>query len=279
MPLTASEFFDGSQRDPAAEAAFFGDLKMRNGTFKCTRANRFAEIERAFGPELRRRAGTIRAVLDVAVSSGTTTVEFAEFLDRLGARAALTATDLFIDAAIVDLAPGLRALVDREGWPLQYDVGGRAVRAWIRRLDYATLTAPLRHAARAACRRRAKALLATGQARRTRLVSPRLLARADIAVATDDILIRNPSFLAAFDLVRAANILNRAYFAPADLARGIGNVASYVAEGGLLIVTRTAEDGRNDGTLFARGGGGRLGVLARIGQGSEVEPDILGLDA
>ena len=277
MTLTASEFFDGGPRDAAAEDAFFRNLKMRNGSFKRTRTNRFAEIERAFGPELSRRAASLRSVLDVAVSSGITTAEFAEFLDRLGARVSLTATDLFIDAAIVNLAPGLRALVDREGWPLQYDVRGRAVRAWTRRLDYLTLTAPLRHAARLSCQRKARALLAAGQARPARMVSPRLLGRPDISVATDDILTRNPSFVGGHDLVRAANILNRTYFAPADLARGIANVASYVAPGGLLIVTRTSDDGRNSGTLFSREDDGGFSVLARVGNGSEVEPDILGL--
>lgn len=275
MTLTASEFFNGDVHDAVTEAAFFRDLKMRNGTFKRTRADRFAEIEAAFGPEIRARAEDMRTVLDVAVSSGITTAEFAEFLDRLGARVALTATDLFIDGAIVELAPGLRALVDPEGWPLQYDVGGHAFRAWVRRLDYATLTAPLRHAARAVCQRRARMLLASGRAQPTRMVSPRLLARPDIAIATDDILTRNPAFVGAYDLVRAANILNRSYFAPADLSRGLANVMSYVAPGGLLIVTRTADDGRNDGTLFARGEDERLEVLARVGKGSEVEPDIL----
>ena len=274
MTLTANEFFlDGSRAaDPVIEAQFFNRLKMRNGTFKRTRAARFREIEEAFGPSLRERASSLNTVLDVAVSSGVTTVEFAEFLTSIGARYTLTATDLFIDAWLVTVARGVRVLADRDGWPLQYDVGGVAFRSWVRRLDYATLGFIPRVAVHSAMRRRAAELIAKGKATPVRMVSPRLSRRDDIDVETNDIMTATPAYVGRFDLVRAANILNHTYFSEAELARALGNLKSYLrGPGALLLVTRTAEDGSNRGTLFELQEGGAFTAVARVRDGSEIE--------
>ena len=85
------------------------------------------------------QAKGIQQVLDVGASIGRTTIELADFLRSLGASPQVVGTDLFVDAHLVEVAPGVRILTDTLGWPLQYDVAGLAVRAWGRRLDYLTL--------------------------------------------------------------------------------------------------------------------------------------------
>jgi len=279
MNIAASKFYalDASEYDESVEAEFFRHLKMENGTFKLTGGMRFAEIEKSLGYYFAERARDIEAALDIGVSSGITTAEFADFLSAHGATARWMATDLYIWAHIVDLAPGLRLLAAPNGWPLQYDIGGVAFRAWIRRLDYATLAFAPRILARKLVRRRARALIESGQSRPVQLISPRLTGRRDIEFVENDITKREPSFDGRFDLVRAANILNRNYFSVGKLERALANIRSYVrGPGALFLVTRSNPNFENAGTLFELSDDGTFRVVDRIGGGSEIEDLVLG---
>jgi hypothetical protein len=91
-----------------------------------------------------------------------------------------------------------------------------------------------------------------------------------IALCEHDLGTRQPAWSGRFDVVRAANILNLDYFAPATLAAMSATLAGYVAEGGWFVVCRTHPDGANHATLFRREAG-RLRAEARIGRGSEIE--------
>ncbi|MBO0663031.1 ATP-binding protein [Jiella sp. CQZ9-1] len=278
MGLTATQFFGipTLADDPKIEEAFFDPLKMPNGTFKRTQPSRFFEIEQRFRSVFQARAATISTVLDVGVSSGITSLELVTFLEGLGCQVTLTATDLFIHAYIVEIAPGLLVLADRNGQPLQYDVAGHPIRPWIRRLDYLTLAVLPRLAASAVIRPIARRKIAAGAGRPVELASQRLARRADIFMVEDDIMVRRADFAGQFDLVRAANILNRGYFAPADLAQAVDNVRRYLrGPGTLFLVTRTTRDGRNDGTLFELNGDGRFQSVERIGNGSEIEDIVV----
>ena len=278
MSITAREFFslDESEYDESVEADFFKDLKMRNGTFKLTGKSRFIEIEKFFGCYFEERAHNIRAALDVGASSGITTAEFAYFLRAHGAQANWTATDPYIRAHIVNVTPGVRVLCDPDGWPLQYDIGGVAVRPWIRRMDYATLAFIPRILARKVLRRRTKALIDRGQSKPVQLISPRLTGREDVEFVEDDILKRRSSFAGRFDLVRAANVLNRNYFSVEHLGLAIGNVHAYLrGPGALFLVTRTNPARQNAGTLFELTDDRTFSVVDRIGGGSEIEDLVL----
>src|SRR5262245_30834944 len=122
MPVAASKFYslDPSRCAPHMEASFFASLKMPNGTFKLTQQSRFADIEIACAPIIRERSHLIRRVLDIGVSSGITSIELADFLAANGAAVSIVATDLFIDAHIVELELGISVLADTAGAPLQY---------------------------------------------------------------------------------------------------------------------------------------------------------------
>ena len=279
MALTADAFFSQSAEDidPATEAAFYGMLKMRNGTFKLTRASRFAEIEEAFGRIFTEKAGKIHSVLDVGVSTGITTLEFADFLQSRGSLARITATDLYIQAHIVQPFRELRVLADPKGWPLQYDICGKGIRPWIRRLDYVTLAFVPRILARAVLQNRVKALIQKGESKPVQLISKRLSGRSDISFIENDILTRSPELSHRFDLVRAANILNRNYFSDQDILRAVENIRSYLHDSaGLFLVTRTNAAQINAGTLFELDSRKSFKVLARVGTGSEIERLVLG---
>lgn len=280
MPVTAKDFFsaNGAQADLAVECEFFAGLKMRNGTFKLTRPSRFALLEQALGPVIRTRVAGPCSVLDVGASTGLTTIELADFLRAQGAAPEVIGTDLFIDAHLVDIAPGVNVLSDPEGWPLQYDVAGMGIRAWVRRLDYVTLAVLPRLLARKFLQPRLRRRIAEGRAQPVRMESRALRGRA-IQLVENDIFAQEPSFEARFDFIRAANILNLGYFKPDRLRTAIVNIRSYCrGPGALLLVVKTG-GARHDGTLFELGQSGAFKVLARMGEGSEIEPLILGLAA
>lgn len=275
--ISASRFYalDAAQSE-AIESDFYARLKMRNGTFKLTRPSRFKEAEAAFAPELAKRAGRIREVLDVGVSTGITSLDLYRYLAGLGIDVALTATDLYIKAQIVDLAPGVRVLADGSGWPLQYEVGGVAIRSWTRRLDTFTLLAlPLAAARKAALAAIPKAV-AEGRARRVEMVTRRVGPGDRITFVENDIFARNGDFARRFDMVRAANILNTGYFPEPMLVKAIGNVRSYLnGPGSLFWVARTDESNHNTATLFELGDDGRFTVVSRLAEGSEIEKLVL----
>lgn len=281
MPITAKRFYDmpPAEADPV-EADFYARLKMRNGTFKLTRPNRFQSVEDAFAPEIERRASTIREVLDVGVSTGVTTLDLDAMLAASGVTATLTATDLYIEAQIVDLAGGVRVLADSSGWPLQFDLFGRPIRSWTRRLDYATLAFLPLAAARAVARARLPGAIAKGRTRPVRMVTRRAEAESRVTFEENDLFAHTGAFADRFDLVRAANILNLNYFDTETIRLGLENLRHYLrGPGALLWIARTEEDGHNTATLFELGTDRRFTVVASVGGGSEIEPIVLDLPA
>lgn len=275
MPMAAFTFFSLPQApSPAVEAAFFTALKTGNRTFKKTGAGRFQELDAMLLQSLSNAGTRIGELLDIGISSGVTTLELADALAAAGTCFRITATDLALDAFIVEAAPGCRVLVDRSGHPLQYEIYGRTLRPWRRRLDYLDGMIAVRGIARRILEPRARSALAAGRIlSRVRLISTRIAARSDITVQEDDVTVSNIGFAGRFDVVRAANILNRDYFDEATLRRAFGNIVGYLAgPGAMLLVARTHRDGHHDATMFeVAADGARLVIVGRFGKGSEVE--------
>jgi SAM-dependent methyltransferase len=279
MTLTASSFFSlrADEVDNETESRFYGSLKMRNGTFKLTRASRFDQIEALFRDIISQNAKNVSNVLDVGVSTGITTIEFADFLKKMGSSPKLVATDLFINAYIVCPNKHLKVLTDQQGWPLQYDIYGVAVRSWIRRLDYFTLGVIPRKLAQAALKRRIANLIENNKGVPVRLISKRLTEYPEISCIQNDIFTMTPELVAKFDLIRAANILNKNYFSQTDLLAAVRNIKSYLkGNGSLLLVTRTGANQKNSGTLFRLDALTNFEIAARVGAGSEIEDLVLG---
>jgi SAM-dependent methyltransferase len=280
MALTARRFFavEATQVDPVEESEFFSGLKMRNGTFKLTRPSRFADLDAEIASAISERAGGIRQVLDVGASIGSTTIDLADFLRALGASPSVIGTDLFVDAHLVDLAPGFRVLTDADGWPLQYDIAGLAVRAWVRRLDYFTLAVAPLLIARALLGPRLRRMVAEARTTPVKMES-RALAGRSIQLVENDIFALTPDFVGRFDFVRAANILNLSYFPADQLAVAIANIRSYCRGPGTLLLVLRSRGSKHDGTLFELRTDGKFDVRARVGEGSEVERLIVGDNA
>jgi hypothetical protein len=108
------------------------------------------------------------------------------------------------------------------------------------------------------------------------LVSPSLNRLPQLRAVEDDILL-NTSYTRRFHVLRAANILNLAYFDTATLERMLCNLRSRLLPGGLMIVCRTNEAGVNNATVFTLEKDGRFTVTARLNDGSEVTDLVLRL--
>lgn len=272
MIPTAHRFFTSPVEALSAEeeAAFFTALRNGNATFKRTEAGRFHRVNQVLVNHI--GSASIGEVLDVGISSGVTTLELVQALTNAGHRPNVTGTDYVLDAFIVPVARGCRALVDSHGHLLQLDLFGHAVRPWQRRLDWLTGMVLLRPVLASAGGALARSALARGSKQPVQLVSPRLASGNDVALVRDDVTRTNEAFKERFDLIRAANILNRDYFEEWVLRRAIANLVAYMSgPGAYLLLIRTIGDGTQHGTLFRMNSNRKLEVVERFGEGSEVE--------
>ena len=88
----------------------------------------------------------------------------------------------------------------------------------------------------------------------------------------------NPTqYLRRFDVIRAANILNRCYFNRDQLRCAVANLKERLSgPGSRLIVNRTlTEDGSNHATMFRLTEARHFDAEVRLGQGSEIEDVVL----
>jgi hypothetical protein len=266
--------YDRAERE-ALETRFFSDVRLRNGTFKTTAYHRLDDLNQLVSAHL--PADRPLRIMDVAVSSGITTAEWLESLQREGVHCEMVAGDLSVRAYLLTAGIGLRLLTDRDGFPLQYDIRGLALARGARRRLRLRHAVPLIRLLRAA--RSFRAALAAGKSpscavQPLNLVSDRLKTFQNLEVVEDDIL-NSASHPESFHLLRAANILNRVYFDDATLARMVLNLGRRLRQDGLLIVCRTLESGVNHGSIFRLVNGGRFAVVARLNEGSEIEPIVL----
>jgi hypothetical protein len=269
------------------EKAFFWNLILKNRTHKTTYHHRLDDLNALVAAHL--PAHRPLEIMDVAVSSGVSTAEWVHSLQEGGIEHHMLAGDLLVYAWLVRVGRNTRVLVDRSGYPLQLDIAGRAIRTPLRKRDW------LRHgpailAINRILRRitpqlremrpdrflEAPLTLRGVSCRAVELVSRTLRSCAQVQLVEDDIL-NDHRYAGRFHVVRAANILSRVYFDDAVLAGMLRNLRSRLAPGGLLIVCRTMDDGVSHASLFSLRAAGRLGVVARLNEGSEIENLALGL--
>lgn len=266
-----------SERERAArEDLFFHSLTLRNGTFKSTAHHRLDDLN-SFVMELLPRERPLE-IMDVAVSSGVSTAEWLLALESAGVECHMLAGDAVVDASLVSVGP-LRALADKTGYLLQLDLGGRAIRLppprRRDRLRYAPLIALMKVATRLFDLQAQPAQRRFGvTCRPLTLMSPSLNRFQRIRTVEDDIL-RDSGYTRRFHVLRAANILNLAYFDVQTLERMLTNLRSRLLPGGLLIVCRTNRAGINHGTVFTLSADGQLTATARLNDGSEIEDIVL----
>jgi hypothetical protein len=285
------------------EDLFFHSIELRNGTRKTTRHRRLDDLNalvlKLLPPE------RPLEIMDVAVSSGVSTAEWLIDLERAGIQCRMLAGDAVVDAFLISVGPRLRALVDRTGHLMQLDIGGEAIRMppprRRDRIHYSPYVLLMKAATRLFDLATPKPAQTHGRihgqtfgqvlgwqpndrtqhrlgatCRPLTLMSPSLSQLPQLLAVEDDILL-NTSYTQRFHILRAANILNLAYFDTATLERMVRNLRSRLLPGGLLIVCRTNEQGANNATVFTLGKDGRLTSTARLNEGSEITDLVLRL--
>lgn len=257
------------------EEEFFTSIMAKNGTYKTTYQSRFARVNEELLRLLSSHAISMKTILDVGISSGTSTLELYESLSSHGYETRIVGTDLLIDAYLMSVLPGCHALVDKSGFPLRFDIWGHGMKPWVTRQDYTNGFFLVRKAIstvfRALINRKLSDPHRSGM-ECVKLVTPRLLKEQNISTCEDDVMKYNPTYAGRFDFVRAANVLNKGYFSDEALRGIIANIKRYmIPSSGSLLVMRTYEDKTNHGTLFRLGEEGRFIPLERFGEGSEIE--------
>ncbi len=270
---------------PRYEEAFFNEIWVRHGTSKTTYRHRLDDLNPLIEPLL--PPDRPLDLLDVAVSSGVSTVEWIQSLTRAGIPHRMVAGDAVIDAYLLSFGKRVRALADRTGFLMQLDLAGRAVSTRPPRSLGRFRFLPAIWIVRAVVRLFGPALAersASAPVRRwgitcrpLQLVTRSLTEQPGAQVIEDDILRENGSGR-RFHVVRAANILNRGYFDAQTLKQMLRNLRGRLHPYGLLIVCRSLPGGRNDATIFRLGERGTFSATARLNEGSEIEDLVLSLD-
>ena len=269
IPTANELYFSGLQENSdeleILERYFFANIRLKNGTYKRTWSHRLDDLNDLvlkFIPPDRPLK-----VMDAAVSSGISTLEWMNHLQGAGIEHHMTASDISLKANLVSIGTTMRVLADSTGYPLQFDIRGKAIPnppggANLVRYGLELLVM--------------KAVLALGvrgfgvKYTPIDLVSPRLVLPSNLRLVEDDIL-HNTGFQKSFHVLRAANILNRYYFTDTQLVDILARLRSRLMPGGMFIVCRTNDHRENHGTIFLLNGAGRFEVLARIGDGSHIE--------
>jgi hypothetical protein len=258
------------------ERAFFAGLLLRNGIYKTTEAHRMDELLPLVVQHARTLPGPTLRVLDVACSSGVTTVELHRALMDAGLSAETTGTDLTMNADYVVREDGAAMLFDSTGRLLQVELGEWASPWRWRPRDRVYRPALVARARRLLSRDRALFLRARQEAvaglesTRIALLSSQATRSADVRFREEDILA--PAVEEKFSIIRVANLLNPDYFAPDILRRMLDALRGRLVEGGLLLIVRSkGAPPVHDGTLF-RWSGDRFESIVQVGAGSEIAP-------
>jgi hypothetical protein len=243
---------------PQQEQQFFAGVRLPNGTFKTTSDRRLDDLNNAIGHHLPRRHPL--RIKDVAVSSGISTLEWYQALTKAGIECEMTATDIWLHARLVE-ARGFRVLLDQAGRILQIDVAGWAFQPELAPRKRMFFAAPIALAQRPQLLQRL-----TRHEYPVVLTSPRLFGNPAVTIVEEDLLAPTAG---EWDVIRAANIINRGYFPDSTLQAIIRNLVASLTPEGLLAVCRTDLKLGNRASIFRRAGNG-LELVDELNGGSEV---------
>src|SRR5258708_7118594 len=250
---TASEFIS-SIYDPQLERKFFARVMLPNGTVKFTSEHRLDDLNDLSLPLIKALPFKPLHIMDVAASSGVSSAEWHDQLLSAGLDFTLCATDL-VTTALHAKALGAECLFDGHMKPIH-------VLAFRRGMPpKAPMPIGIVPMAVSTC-------LKLVRNRPVSLMSKRFQKSPRLRIEQDDI--QKKSGLTGFHVLRAANILHCKYFTKRQLIDIVQKLKSRLAEGGLFIVCRTL-DGCNHGVMCSFNSG-TLRVIARIGNGHEIEP-------
>ena len=280
-----------------SDVAFFERLmpyvQLSNGVYRTTNRGRFSELDPLVNALLADRfsPATQLRIEDWAASDCFTSYEWAKSLFPIFPKLELAASDFLLFLVEAKRA-GTREwfVFEPDGKPLQYVRPPFVVRlwkpeAWLFPLNRFLHSYALRRWQRLKHQWTLPADWLAGldhspierngyELRKLPLVHPEALrlSRRDSRFS-----IRRQSIFDApkgrCQAVRTMNILNREYFSPEQLARGIRNAVDGLEAGGIWIVGRTVSENprRHEVTIFEKQNSGELKPIERLGRGSEIE--------
>ena len=294
--LEVSPLLDESTATRALmEKEFFSSIRLSNGVHKTTSPLRLDDANQLLIAVFQKLGVAPETFLDVAVSSGISTIEWFESLQQARLRPSMTATDLTMTAYLVRLFHRCNVLIDTKGFPLQYEFCGLALRPWSPKRFYVLghyfltvlyRTLYRRFSKRLALSKRLESLRGSPPTggdpvikAQIKLVTYRLRDKKGIELLDDDITGPTPAHLRGrFEVVRAANILNRSYFSIPQLRDSVRNLRDRLAgPGAFLFIVRTEPNGDNHGSVFRLSDTGSFDVLSRVGRGSEIEDIVVSI--
>jgi hypothetical protein len=282
--VTAGELSETSQE---LERSFFDCLRVKNGVYKTTYSHRLDDLNAQVANYL--PFPRPLQLLDVAISSGVSTLEWVESLEEAELDYHMTGIDLTIGALLVSFGDRLHAVLDRAKWPLLFEIDGQWVSNPPRKkhlfrhlFSLATIKSALflwAQRYRESEDERCQQIL--GMSTRTRainLVTPRLMNHPRVTIGEGNILAESWQ-QGTFHVIRAANILNRSYFDNHALSKILHNLRRHLTPDGILVVcnTDTDEEAVNHATILALREDQQFEVLSRMNGGSEVDDLILHL--
>jgi SAM-dependent methyltransferase len=257
------------------EEAFFRRLALPNGTFKTTRRGRLRDVDVWLLEQLSPLPASLE-VLDVAVSSGVTTAELLEALRERGVVVQAVATDLTLLGELLCFGSHFDLLRDSRGTLLELRAGrfvkGRphdlqSPRRFVGWFALAAIAGVLRMLR----------VAGFGVSHKVPLLSLALRREAGVTLEEADLFHAEGRWRRAFDLVRAANILNPAYFGHEQLRAAAMILAGYLRPGGHLLVAQSDDDGpHGNRASLLRLEGDALVAVARFNGGSEIDALVSG---
>jgi len=282
--VTAGELSETSQE---LEKVFFDCLRVKNGVYKTTYAHRLDDLNESVANCL--PSARPLQVLDVAISSGVSTLEWVESLEEAGLDYHVTGIDLTIGGLLVSFGNRLHAVLDHTKWPLLFEIDGQWVSNPPRKRHLLRYFFPLArmkcalflwaHRYRDSDGERIQQILGMPTSTRSiNLVTPRLMNHPRVTISEGNILTESWT-PGAFDVIRAANILNQGYFDRGALIKILLNLRRHLTRSGVLAVCNTDTDEKavNHASIFALREDQRFEVLSKINGGSEIEDLILHL--
>jgi hypothetical protein len=289
-PRVAYNLLDVGSSPSREDVEVFEDicftLRLSNGTYRTSFRNRFQDVNALVDQVLAELFDADQPLMiqDRAVSHALTSLEWAQAILARFPAAQVEASDLTLHLLEVTAADGTRYITEPDGTFLQAILPPFVVSLY----HPEALRYPLHRLVASRAKKRLAALqLPKGwaqqnapkgvQVKKISLVHPEARAFAEqdgrFSVVWRSVFDRDP---ASCNVLRTVNILNRAYFSEQELIGGIDAAFLSLREGGVWIVGRTTEeDLKNHVTLFRRGTD-RWEVLARAGNGTELEDLVLG---
>jgi hypothetical protein len=280
MPLALDVCGEGAEPSPETERRFFGKVLLPNGTWKTTYPNRLDDLNERLLELLPR--GQKLELMDAAVSSGVSTVEWSDQLRLNGVPHSLVAGDLYPEGRLTSWGNWGAILFDCDNRePLLFEIGALSLPIHSGGRFVGRVSPALMPFLRAVARRARQVEAGVAVPRRglvgrpVSLVSPELLRRPEIELVRDDVTVPG-SFAERFDVIRVANLVQPAYFSRQALAEIVVNLRDRLRDGGFLAICRTTEEGVNRATIFRRRGN-QLSAETSLNGGSEVAELVLSL--